>query len=62
MSIYLSTWSFDYAENTLLARKGGEVIGRFQKQLEDFIEPLYPIIEGFHDLKFRFQQWDQALL
>ena len=62
MSLYIpDTISYDYAVNAELARKGGEGIGKFHKQLEDFIGALYPVIEGFHDLKFRFNQWDEAI-
>lgn len=62
MSVFIpDTRSYDYAENLELCRKGGEGIGKFQKQLEDFTTPLYPTIEGFHDMKFRFKQWDETL-
>ena len=56
-----NTISYEKATNELLARRGGEGIGKFQRQLEDFKEPLYPTIEGFHDMAFRFRQWDDAL-
>ncbi|MCH5234726.1 MAG: aminoglycoside phosphotransferase family protein [Muribaculaceae bacterium] len=62
MSLYIpDTISYESAATNELARKGGEGIGKFQRQLEDFAQPLYPTIEGFHDLKFRFKQWDKVL-
>ena len=54
------TVSYESASNTNLARKGGEGIGKFLMQLSDFTTPLYPTIEGFHDLAFRFKQWDET--
>ena len=44
-----------------LARKGGEGIGKFQAQLADFTEPLAETIKGFHNIRHRFVQWDEAL-
>jgi len=53
--------TYDRADTPELARKGGEGIGRFQSQLADFTEPLAEILPGFHDIRFRFRQWDEAL-
>ena len=53
--------SYDRADTPALARKGGEGIGKFQSQLADFDEPLADILPGFHDIRFRFRQWDDAL-
>lgn len=62
MSLYIpDTISYETASNNDLVRKGGEGIGKFQRQLADFTQVLYPTIEGFHDLKFRFKQWDETL-
>lgn len=44
-----------------LARCGGEGIGRFQRMLANYGEPLADILPGFHDIRFRFGQWDEAL-
>ena len=41
--------------------KGGEGIGKFQAQLADFTEPLAETIKGFHNIRHRFVQWDEAL-
>lgn len=53
--------TYDRADTEELARKGGEGIGRFQAQLADFTEPLAETIRGFHDIRHRFAQWDEAL-
>ena len=41
--------------------QGGEGIGKFQAQLADFTEPLAETIKGFHNIRHRFVQWDEAL-
>ncbi|MCD8386550.1 MAG: aminoglycoside phosphotransferase family protein [Bacteroidales bacterium] len=55
------TIAYNKADTPELARKGGQGIGRFQAQLADFREPLAETIKGFHNIRFRFQQWDEAL-
>lgn len=62
VSVFIpDTIAYEMATTPDLARKGGIGIGRFQKYLQDLTEPLYPTIEGFHDLAYRFKQWDEAL-
>ncbi|MCH5232267.1 MAG: aminoglycoside phosphotransferase family protein [Muribaculaceae bacterium] len=62
MAVFIpDTVSYEVATTPELARKGGEGIGKFQRYLEDLTEPLYPTIEGFHDLAYRFGQWDDTL-
>lgn len=62
MSLFIpETLTIETADTPELAFKGGEGIGKFQRQLADFTKPLNPTIPGFHDLRFRFQQWDEAL-
>ena len=51
----------EQADTPYLAFRGGEAIGNFQLQLSDFKEKLHDTLPGFHDLKFRFQQWDKSL-
>lgn len=51
----------DRADTPELAFKGGEGLGLFQSQLADFTEPLAETIPGFHNIRFRFQQWDEAV-
>ncbi len=40
---------------------GGVGIGKFQSQLSDFTEPLAETIKGFHNIRWRFKQWDESL-
>lgn len=62
MSLYIpDTVTYNKADSLDLAYKGGEGIGKFQTQLSDFTEPLFPTIPGFHDMKFRFSQWDETV-
>ena len=53
--------TYDRADTPALAYKGGEGIGKFQSQLADFATPLAETIKGFHDIGWRFRQWDEAL-
>ena len=55
------TVAYNKADSPELARKGGEGIGKFQAQLADFTEPLAETIKGFHNIRHRFVQWDEAL-
>jgi len=36
-------------------------IGRFQALLADFDKPLAEVIKGFHNIRWRFVQWDESL-
>ena len=36
-------------------------IGRFQALLADFDKPLNETIKGFHNIRYRFEQWDAAV-
>jgi Ser/Thr protein kinase RdoA (MazF antagonist) len=51
----------DEADTLRLAYMGGKGIGRFQALLTDFNEPLAEVIKGFHNMRWRFEQWDEAL-
>lgn len=53
--------SYEYANTTELAYSGGKGIGKFQRMLADFKEPLTDILPGFHNIKYRFNQWDAIL-
>lgn len=55
------TTAYNAADSEELARMGGVGIGKFQAQLADFNEPLAEVIKGFHNIKHRFVQWDEAL-
>lgn len=56
-----NTITYDRADSTALAYQGGKGIGRFQAQLADFNEPLAEVIKGFHNMRYRFEQWDEAV-
>lgn len=49
------------ADTPRLAMMGGKGIGKFQAMLADFDEPLAEVIKGFHNIRWRFEQWDKAL-
>lgn len=53
--------TYDRADTPQLAYKGGEGIGKFQSQLADFNRPLAETIKGFHNIRWRFGQWDECL-
>ena len=53
--------SYDRATTPELALQGGVGIGRFQAQLADFTQPLKVVLKGFHDIRYRFEQWDATL-
>ena len=55
------TVTFDRADSCELAYQGGVGIGRFQALLADFIEPLNETIKGFHNIRWRFEQWDRVV-
>ena len=53
--------TYEAADTPAKAYKGGQGIGKFQAQLADFTTPLSETIKGFHNIRWRFQQWDEAL-
>lgn len=55
------TIAYDAAETPELAYSGGKGIGKFQSLVADLNEPLTNILPGFHDIRFRFKQWDEVL-
>lgn len=55
------TITYDKADSPELAYQGGLGAGRFQSLLADFTEPLHETIKGFHSIRWRFEQWDEAL-
>lgn len=55
------TITYQAARTTELSFQGGLGIGKFQKMLADFDERLYDILPGFHNMRFRFEQWDKAI-
>lgn len=55
------TIAYAAAETPELAYSGGKGIGRFQSLVADLNETLVNILPGFHDIRYRFKQWDEVL-
>ena len=55
------TVTYEMASTPEMARQGGVGIGRFQSLLADFDRPLAEVIKGFHNIRWRFTQWDGSL-
>lgn len=53
--------TYECADTPLLAYKGGRGIGKFQSQLADFHGELAETIKGFHNIRHRFEQWDESV-
>lgn len=53
--------SYQKADTPQLAYQGGMGIGLFQSMMCDFKEPLADTLPGFHNIRFRFEQWEEAL-
>lgn len=62
MTVFIAdTTAYESVASPEIAYKGGLGIGKFQAQLADFTTPLHPTIKGFHNISFRFDQWDKTL-
>jgi hypothetical protein len=55
------TLTYQSAKTPELAFQGGKGIGLFQSMVADLNEPLTDILPGFHNIRFRFNQWDAVL-
>ncbi len=55
------TVAYSSAATPELAFQGGKGIGKFQAQLSDFQGTLADILPGFHNMRFRFEQWDESI-
>lgn len=55
------TISYNEASSPETAVLGGKGIGRFQTLLSDFDKPLVETIKGFHNIRWRFTQWDACI-
>ncbi|QIA08923.1 phosphotransferase enzyme family protein [Draconibacterium halophilum] len=53
--------TYEAADTPELAYAGGKGIGKFQRMTSDFAEKLSDILPGFHNIRFRFKQWDEVL-
>ena len=56
-----NTLTYSRAESTALAYQGGVGIGKFHSLLADFNQPLNETIKGFHNMRWRFEQWDATI-
>ena len=62
MALYIAdTVTYSRADSLELAYEGGVGIGRFHSLVADFTEPLNETIKGFHNMRWRFEQWDATL-
>lgn len=61
MHFIAGSQSFDRADTPELARQGGLGLGLFHRQVADFDRPLAEVIKGFHNIRYRFAQWDASL-
>lgn len=52
---------FENADTPELAESGGRGIGKFQSMMSDFDGDLVDTLPGFHNIRFRFEQWDESL-
>lgn len=55
------TITYKKADSPDLAEQGGRGIGQFQSMLADMKEPLTDTLPGFHNMRFRFEQWDEVI-
>ena len=62
MVVYIeNSITYDSVDSSSIAYCGGVGIGRFQNLLADFDKQLHETIPGFHNICFRFGQWEEAL-
>ena len=57
----IDTITYHSAKTPELAYQGGKGIGMFQAMVSDLNEPLTDILPGFHNIRYRFDQWDAIL-
>lgn len=55
------TIAYEAAETPELAYAGGKGTGKFQSLVSDLKEPLTDILPGFHNIRIRYEQWDNVL-
>lgn len=62
MTLFIGdSMSYTKADTPEMAFQGGLGLGQFHRLVSDFNEPLTEIIKGFHNIRWRFQQWDEVL-
>ncbi|PTN05281.1 phosphotransferase enzyme family protein [Mangrovibacterium marinum] len=63
-TVYLfieDTLIYEKADSPETAYAGGRGIGKFQRILSDMPGTLTDILPGFHNIRFRFKQWDEVI-
>ena len=53
--------TYESADTPELAYAGGKGIGKFHRMMTDFDGKLTDILPGFHNIRFRFKQWNEVL-
>ena len=62
VTLYIrGTMSYTKADSPEIAYQGGLGLGQFHRLVDGFTEPLAEVIKGFHNIRWRFVQWDEAL-
>lgn len=61
MVLIPDTITYEIADTPELAEQGGKGIAKFQAMLADMKENLVDILPGFHNMRFRLKQWDEAV-
>ena len=62
MTLFIrDTMSYTKADKPEIAFQGGLGLGQFHRLVDGFNEPLTEVIKGFHNIRWRFTQWDEAL-
>lgn len=62
MCLFISdSLSYESADTPELAYSGGKGIGKFQRMTSDYQGQLVDILPGFHNMRFRLEQWDEVL-
>ena len=63
-TVYLfieDTMTYEKVDSPEIAYAGGCGIGKFQCMLADMQGTLTDILQGFHNISYRFQQWDDVI-
>ena len=62
MTLFIGgTMSYTKADTPEIAYQGGLGLGQFHRLVDGFSEPLAEVIKGFHNIRWRFQQWDESI-
>jgi hypothetical protein len=62
MCVYIrDSVTYTIPADKFMAFSGGRGTGEFHNDLSDFTGKLTDILPGFHNMRFRFDQWDQVI-